>query len=138
MRPIIIIAVLFLLFEVTAVLLGGLMAWPLQLAAFGLAALAALFLWPWLSAKFMKPPAQPLPGGISTMPGQSFTLDEPILAGRGVLRSHGREWTLLGPDLAAGTLVRVIDVQDSRLLVERVENPEGGPNFPKAGTFGGV
>ncbi len=68
--------------------------------------------------------------------GKSTVLSEPILAGRGKIRIGGRELTVDGPDLDAGTPVKIVAAGSGRLFVE----PEGSlsqSTLPKAGTFGG-
>jgi membrane protein implicated in regulation of membrane protease activity len=52
--------------------------------------------------------------------GQSFTLDQAIVNGRGKLRIGDGLWLAAGPDLPAGTSVRVIGQSDGVLQVEAV------------------
>jgi inner membrane protein len=49
--------------------------------------------------------------------GRSFKLDQPIANGRGKLTIDDTIWEVEGPDLAAGSLVRVTDVSGMRLVV---------------------
>ena len=50
--------------------------------------------------------------------GRTAVLNQPIVAGRGRLRLGDSWWRVEGPDLAAGTKVRVVDVRASVLVVE--------------------
>lgn len=51
--------------------------------------------------------------------GRSFTLDTPIVNGRGKIRVDDTTWVVEGPDLDAGTHVRVIAVDNVILVVEK-------------------
>lgn len=50
--------------------------------------------------------------------GRSFTLDEAIVDGRGRLKIDDTVWPVAGPDLPAGTHVRVAGADTTLLLVE--------------------
>ena len=50
--------------------------------------------------------------------GRSFTLKEPIVDGRGKLAIEDTVWEIEGPDLAAGTRVKVTAVSGMSLIVE--------------------
>jgi membrane protein implicated in regulation of membrane protease activity len=50
--------------------------------------------------------------------GRTFTLEQPIVEGRGRLRVGDSLWSAEGPDLAAGTRVRVTGVKSTVLVVE--------------------
>jgi len=54
--------------------------------------------------------------------GRTFTLTEPIENGQGRLRVDDTVWKIAGVDLAAGTRIRVTDVDGTMLRVERVED----------------
>ena len=53
--------------------------------------------------------------------GRTATLEEAIREGRGRIRLGDTLWRVTGPDLPAGTQVRVIEAQDGQLTVEAVE-----------------
>jgi inner membrane protein len=53
--------------------------------------------------------------------GRSFTLDTPIVNGIGQLRVDDGQWRIAGPDLPAGSRVRVIAVQGATLNVEKAD-----------------
>jgi membrane protein implicated in regulation of membrane protease activity len=50
--------------------------------------------------------------------GRTFTLEQPIVEGRGKLRVGDTLWSAEGPDLAAGARVRVTSVKGTVLVVE--------------------
>ncbi len=49
--------------------------------------------------------------------GRSFTLKQPIADGRGKLTIEDTVWDIEGPDLPAGSKVKVTGVKDMSLLV---------------------
>ena len=51
--------------------------------------------------------------------GQRVALESAIVAGRGRVKIGDAFWTVLGPDLPAGTRVRVVSVESMDLRVER-------------------
>ncbi len=50
--------------------------------------------------------------------GRTAVLSEPILEGQGRVRMGETVWRVSGPDLPAGTRVRVVDAKSNTLLVE--------------------
>lgn len=52
--------------------------------------------------------------------GQTSTLSAPIKNGHGRAKFGDSSWTIRGPDLKAGTTVRVTDSEGSVLIVEQV------------------
>lgn len=65
--------------------------------------------------------------------GQTFVLADPIEGGRGRMKVGDTLWTVTGPNLPAGHLVRVKDAEGTLLTVEDADTT--GPRFPKAGSF---
>ena len=53
--------------------------------------------------------------------GQLYVLDEPIVAGKGRLNVDDTLWKVAGPDLAAGSRVRVVSIENGILQVEAIE-----------------
>lgn len=53
--------------------------------------------------------------------GRTATLEEPISEGRGRIRLGDTLWRVTGPDLAAGTQVRVVAAEGGQLTVAAVE-----------------
>ena len=92
--------------------------WPLQFVIFGSLALVSIGLW----LKFRGP------GVASDRPflnqrahrfiGQEAVLDEPIRDGIGRLALGDTVWRVQGPDLAAGSRVRIVDADGALLKVE--------------------
>lgn len=54
------------------------------------------------------------------MIGRTATLIEPIAEGRGRIKLGDTQWLVSGPDLPAGTRVRVVAVRNAELVVEAV------------------
>ena len=51
--------------------------------------------------------------------GHTATLEEPISNGTGRVRLGDALWRVSGPDLPAGTRVRIVRSEDGRLFVEK-------------------
>ena len=51
--------------------------------------------------------------------GRAFTLDRPIVDGRGQLKVDDTVWLVEGPDLPAGTRIRVTGAENTLLRVAR-------------------
>ncbi len=94
--------------------------WPLQFVIFGVLALVSIGLW----LKFRGP------GVASDRPflnqranrfiGHEAVLDEPIRDGIGRLLLDDTVWRVQGPDLAAGSRVRIVAADGGLLRVEAV------------------
>jgi membrane protein implicated in regulation of membrane protease activity len=54
----------------------------------------------------------------ASLVGKTAILDAPILAGRGRLKLGDGSWTVTGPDMVAGTKVRIAAVNGTELTVE--------------------
>lgn len=81
--------------------------------------------------------------------GQTFTIEEAILNGRGKIKAGDAVWIATGPDLAAGTHVRVHAIDGTVLHVEPLSPPapviaadeqpdqpvRTSPRLPRAGSF---
>ncbi len=50
--------------------------------------------------------------------GRTATLEEPILEGQGRVRLGETTWRVTGPDLPAGTRVRIVEAQSNTLTIE--------------------
>lgn len=115
----------FLWFGVAAFAAGGFailtgVAWPWQLVAFGMFAVAAVF---WVR-RYVQPDVarsdQPdLNARGQQYVGRSVLVEEPILNGRGKVRVGDTIWSAEGPDAAAGTRVTVLGARGIVLIVER-------------------
>ncbi|MEI8320644.1 MAG: NfeD family protein [Alphaproteobacteria bacterium] len=49
--------------------------------------------------------------------GQVFVLPTPIVAGQALIEIEGQQWTIIGPDLPAGTSVVVSATEEFRIFV---------------------
>lgn len=50
--------------------------------------------------------------------GRRFTLDAPIVAGEGRIRVDDTVWRVVGPDLPAGTAIRIARLEGATLVAE--------------------
>jgi len=92
--------------------------WPLQFVVFGVLALCAIWLW-LRTRKQDQPTDRPfLNRRAERFIGQELVLDEPILDGHGRVALDDTTWRVSGPDLAAGSRVRVVDAEGAVLKVE--------------------
>lgn len=99
-------------------LLGWHLFWMTQVALFaGLFLLLLMF--DWGDALFA--PSGPLLSRSAPEPGQVLLLEQALSGGRGEIRFLRHRWTVTGPDLPAGSRVRVVSRQGRNLVVEPVE-----------------
>ena len=95
-----------------------------QLVLFGILSVVAVLAW----RKFREvhPPLsdQPLLNQRGQQyTGRTFTLDQPIVNGVGKVQVDDSTWRVKGPELPAGTDVRVVGVDGVVFVVERAEQP---------------
>ena len=93
-----------------------------QLVLFGILSVVAVLAW----RKFreVRPPLsdQPLLNQRGQQyTGRTFTLDQPIVNGVGKVQVDDSTWRVKGPELPAGTPVRVVGVDGVVFVVERAE-----------------
>jgi membrane protein implicated in regulation of membrane protease activity len=95
--------------------------WPLQFVLFGV--LALLSIWLWLRTRSQDKPSEApfLNRRAERFIGQEVVLSEPIRDGQGRLALDDTTWGVTGPDLAAGTRVRVVDAVGTVLKVEAIQ-----------------
>jgi inner membrane protein len=95
------------------------LAWQVEALLF--AALAVVYVYvgrPWYAgARHAKTDQPNLNQRINDFVGQTYLLEEPIIAGQGKLNINGSRWDLLGPDLAKGSKVYVSAVEGMKLRV---------------------
>jgi len=92
----------------------------IQLVLFGVLSIVAVAAW--RKYRETHPPAsdQPLLNQRGRQyTGRTFTLDYPIVNGVGKVEVDDSTWRVKGPDLPAGTTVRVTDVDGVIFIVER-------------------
>jgi len=93
-----------------------------QLALFGVLSVVAVLAW--RKYREARPPVsdQPLLNQRGQQyTGRVFTLDHPIVNGVGKVTVDDSTWRVKGPDLAAGTNVRVVGVDGVVFVVESTE-----------------
>ncbi|CDP52841.1 NfeD family protein [Paradevosia shaoguanensis] len=95
------------------------MDWSLEFVFFAVLALVAIFVW----LRFVRPRPKAtdnpfLNQRASRFIGQELVLDEPITAGYGRVALGDSVWRVSGPDLAAGTRIRIVGADGAVLKVE--------------------
>ena len=108
-----------------AIAVGGLAwavpstGWEVQVVLFGVLSVASFFAWRHFRAA-PAPTDQPaLNRRGHSYVGRTFTLTTPIVNGVGKLHVDDSQWRISGPDVEAGTQVRVVAADGSTLRVER-------------------
>lgn len=95
------------------------MGWEYQLLIFGLGVMASLVVW----RRYLKNHATTDRPNLNRRALQYvnrvFTLEEPIVNGRGKVKVDDSLWRVEGEDLPVGTKVRVVDVDGVVLKVEK-------------------
>jgi len=115
----------FMLWLGLAALLVGLLSfvvawsWQVQCLAFAVFALAALPLWRRLGRRQLEDTDQPfLNRRTDALVGREFTLEQPIMDGAGTVRIGDTVWRVAGPDVPAGSRVRIVAADGAALRVE--------------------
>jgi membrane protein implicated in regulation of membrane protease activity len=93
--------------------------WQVQVVAFAVLAVAAVL----VGMKLRRRPSEPLATtdvnlGSARLVGQRVRLETAIADGRGTVRIGDTTWQVTGPDLPAGTAVRVVASDGIVLAVE--------------------
>lgn len=108
-------------------ILTGLMAfipgvtWPWQITIFGLLALVTVVGWRLFTRNRKQTSDRPLLNRrAEAFIGHEGVLDEPITNGFGRMRLGDTVWRITGPDLPAGTRIRITSADITVLRVERV------------------
>ena len=91
----------------------------MQLVVFAVVAVAsAVSLRPMLRGLQQRSAQPNLNARGESLVGKTIVLDQPILAGRGRVKLGDGSWSVTGPDMVAGTKVRVAAVNGTELTVE--------------------
>lgn len=99
---------------------AGMNDWPYQAGLFSVLSVVLCFLWAKRrAAKAVLPPTG-LNSGVKRWIGRELVLSEAMVNGRSRIAMDDTSWTLSGPNLAAGTRVRVSAVQGNTLVVEPI------------------
>ncbi|MCV9998434.1 NfeD family protein [Pararhizobium sp. YC-54] len=98
---------------------AGFWVWQAQMVFFAVLSVAAVFIGRRLLARSGDTSDEPLLNqrGASLI-GRTAVLEQPIAEGRGRIRLDDTTWTVNGPDLPAGSRVKVIGSTGGRLTVE--------------------
>ena len=96
------------------------MDWAIEFAFFAVLALVAIFVW----LRFFRPRIRAtdnpfLNQRASRFVGQEMVLEEPIVAGFGRVALGDTVWRISGPDLAAGSRIRIVGAEGAVPKVER-------------------
>lgn len=93
--------------------------WTVELVLFGVLSIVCFFAYRKL---FPQKPVAEQPSlnrrGDSYV-GRTFTLSDPVINGVGTLRVDDSQWRIAGPDMPAGSQVRVVLAEGATLRVER-------------------
>ena len=115
---------IFLFWLGLAALLVGLISftivitWQIQLVMFAVFAAAAVPVWRRLARPKPDTSASPfLNKRTEALLGREFTLEKPIIDGSGTVRIGDTVWRVAGPDIPAGTRVKVVQVDGANLTV---------------------
>ncbi|HCK92566.1 MAG TPA: NfeD family protein [Gammaproteobacteria bacterium] len=100
------------------------LSWKWQFSVFAAATLIYILSWAYFGRSRFKEHAQDQSKDLNSRSmnyiGEMKPLHEPIVGGKGVVVIDDSRWTVRGPDLPQGTMVKVIDVKGSELIVEIV------------------
>jgi inner membrane protein len=94
-------------------------SWQLQMLMFAVFAAAAVPIWRRVARQ--KPGANPNPflnRRADALVGRVFTLDHPIVDGSGIVRVDDTVWRVSGPDVPAGTKVKIVKADGASLTVD--------------------
>jgi len=122
--------IFFLWFGIAALIVGALsilfgqalgLGWQVQVVLFLVLSVIAVFIGRKLIGATDAASDEPLLNRrAEQLVGQVVTLEEATVNGRGRARIGDSLWRVTGPDLAAGTRVRITDVDHGILIVEAV------------------
>lgn len=96
------------------------MTWEYQFLVFGVGVMCSLLFWRhYLKVHAHDKPTSTLNRRSAQYVGRIFTLEAPIVNGRGKIRVDDTQWRVEGPDLETGEKVKVIGVDGVVLKVEK-------------------
>ena len=100
-------------------------SWQIQLVAFAVLSVVSFIVW-W---RFGKPSEQVadrpfLNRRAEGFTGRIFTLDKPIVGGTGTVKIDDTIWRVMGPDLPAGSRVKVAGADGAPLMGEKMVEKE--------------
>jgi inner membrane protein len=94
-------------------------SWQLQLVIFAVLAVALALVGRRISGSNTESDQPMLNRRVEGLVGRTATLEEPISEGKGRIRLDDTTWIVQGPDMPAGTQVRITTAQAGGLTVER-------------------
>jgi len=94
------------------------MGWEMQLVLFGVLSVASFFAWRHFRPHAAASDQPTLNRRGHSYVGRTFTLTEPIVNGVGKLHVDDSQWRIAGPDVPAGSRVRVVATEGTTLQVE--------------------
>lgn len=109
---------------VSAIIVGAIAwavptSWPVECVLFGVLSIVCFFayrkLWP--QKAVVEQPSLNRRG--HSYVGRTFTLSDPVVNSIGTLRVDDSQWRITGPDMPAGSQVRVVQADGATLRVER-------------------
>jgi membrane protein implicated in regulation of membrane protease activity len=99
--------------------LGIAWSWQAQLVAFAIFTLLSIPVWRRFARGIEQPLDQPfLNRRADALVGRVFTLERPIVDGAGTVRIGDSVWRISGPELPAGSRIKVARVDSATLVVE--------------------
>lgn len=93
--------------------------WTVELVLFGVLSIVCFFAYRKLFPQQPVPEQPALNRRGDSYVGRSFTLSDPVINGVGTLRVDDSQWRITGPDMPAGSQVRVVQAEGATLRVER-------------------
>lgn len=126
----------FLIWMAAAAVITGVVAWqadigvPLQVGLFAVLSIVSVYsARRWLRDNPVEGADPLLNRRGAQLVGQTGVITAPIEGGSGRVRHGDSEWLASGPDIEAGTRVRITGNNGAVLLVERIA-PAGGETLP--------
>ena len=99
--------------------LAAVLSWQAQLIAFAMLAVACIPAWRYFARRVESPADRPfLNRRADGYVGRVFTLEKPIVDGVGTIRIEDTVWRVSGPNLPAGSRVKVARADGADLAVE--------------------
>ena len=100
--------------------------WQLQVLLFAALSVASLVSWRlYIKARPVHSDDSKLNRRAEHYVGRLFTLEAPIVNGRGKLKADGMLWTMEGKDIETGALIRVVGTDGVILKVEQAVDDPG-------------
>lgn len=93
--------------------------WTVEIALFGVLSIVCFFAYKKLFPQKVVAEQPTLNRRGHSYVGRTFTLSDPVINGIGTLRVDDSSWRIAGPDMPAGSQVRVVQAEGATLRVER-------------------